>query len=62
MEEEPPIFLLPDKRRKSKPKTFLNRASKDAIIEVKKARYVKSGDDKTVTYEDVNIDDVSTVG
>lgn len=41
---------------------MLKRASKDAIKELKKARWVKTDDDKTVTYEDVNIDDVSTVG
>ena len=41
---------------------MFKRASKDAIKELKKARWVKTDDDKTVTYEDVNIDDVPTVG
>ena len=40
---------------------MLKKVSKDAIKELKKARYVKTDDDKNVTYEDVNVGDVSTV-
>ena len=40
---------------------MLKKVSKDAIKELKKARYVKTDDDENVTYEDVNVGDVSTV-
>ena len=41
---------------------MLKKVSKDAIKELRKARYVKKDDDKNVTSEDVNVGDVSTVG